>query len=332
MKKIIRSTFYSSPVNHKNMDLNGAYELFESNSYVKLKERKYEEAFGVIIHNIFESIIVERELLSKEHEQIAIEWANILKKYQDGNKLDVAIQKIKKAITNLQKEGELQQQELYPFVHVLATKANLSDDIKKQLIGNQDTPKSLPGAIKKIQELAKETKTPEEAQQKAKVALEKAGLKGKLSSYENKIHKWIGKIPLVGNWYSKQSQTKQRIILGISIAVLAALVTMGVSWASEKLEAPTQDAPSSHGGSTELGKDVIKNNTINSFIDEHGGNGTTKGLSNGMIRVTASDGAEMLIKQDQHGGVDIINKEIDPAEFNNIINSTKNMSDIMKTN
>jgi hypothetical protein len=89
------------------------------------------------------------------------------------------------------------------------------------------------GAARKAIKTANETKDPAEAEQKAESAIKKAGLKEKLQYYEDIVYEWIAKLPLVGRWFAGQSKTKQRIIVLVTVAVVATLIVLGVKWAKD---------------------------------------------------------------------------------------------------
>lgn len=219
-------------------------------SHGKLNESKsisVENAFGTIVMKLYESIEL-NEAIDPELEQIATQWAPMIKKLVDGGKDPVA--KIKGAIEHLTKEGDITKEEVGPFITSLVSKTQVSDDIKKQLtsIGSATPepkmPTSLPGVIAEVKKQVTTTKTPEEAEKKANDGIKKAGLKGKLLEYETGIYKWIGKLPLVGGWFSKRSKTQQRIIVLIAIAILSYLVYQGVKWAIKVMDEASHSATS----------------------------------------------------------------------------------------
>jgi hypothetical protein len=223
-----------------DLSLNEAIRIVESHG--KLNESKsisVENAFGTIVMKLYESIEL-NEALDPELEQIATQWAPMIKKLVDGGKDPVA--KIKGAIEHLTKEGDITKEEVAPFIASLVSKTQVTDEIKKQLtsIGSaspeQKMPTSLPGVIAEVKKQVTTTKTPEEAEKKANDGIKKAGLKGKLLEYETGIYKWIGKLPLVGGWFSKRSKTQQRIIVLIAIAILSYLVYQGVKWAMKVMD------------------------------------------------------------------------------------------------
>lgn len=197
-------------------------------------------------------------------DQIATQWATLIKKMVDSGKESEVPTKLKKAIDNLAKEELLTKEELKPFLNLLSTKSSVSEDTKKQILAissesdtptDSNMPTSTLGAAKKIQELASQVKTPEEAQKKAEESIKKNGLKGKLAAYEEKVYAWIGKIPLIGKWFSKRSKTQQRIIVLIAIVVLSYLAYKGVKWAIDAMgEQPQQSsAPSGTTGAGNTG-------------------------------------------------------------------------------
>lgn len=338
MRNKILSSFTS---NNKNigMSFDRAISIITTHSHLQESTNpNIDTAVGTIVMKMVESMDLS-ESLDPELDQISTKWAGMVKKYVDKGDTKGLITKIKGAIDQLSKTNHITKEEVGPFMKSLVDKAQIPDDAKKELLTigakpvDTSVPKSIPGALKKIQTMAATVKTPEEAASKAQEGLNKAGLKGKLLDYENKIYKWIGKIPLVGKWFSKQNKTKQRIIALIAIAVISTLVVMGVNWATKILESPpkatSDQSTNSIGGGGSLD---LKQSAINNFASEHGG-AKAIGLANGATRVIGNDGEEIILVSSKTGdSVDIINKTIEPDRFAKMTNGVKTMKDIMSAN
>jgi hypothetical protein len=217
-----------------------------------------EQDFGKILMESFNGVqLFEDATLPQDLEKIANSWSALVKKMVEGGKENDIHTKIKGAVDHLSKDETISKEEIKPFLNSLVAKVQVSDQVKKQLLSigsdspaiDEKMPTSTIGAAKKIQELASQVKTPEEAQKKAEDGLKKSGLKGKLLQYEAGIYKWIGKLPLVGGWFSKQSKTKQRIIVLIAIAILSYLVYQGVKWAIKVMSEASTSGGNAQGAS-----------------------------------------------------------------------------------
>jgi polyhydroxyalkanoate synthesis regulator phasin len=324
----------------ESITLEQATSILSSSSQQLNESLQVNSAFGIIVKDIMESLeYIEEAPLQPELDSIAEKWAQLLKKYHDKGQGKVAFEKIKGAISSLVKDGSLSKEQVKPFIKIVVGKSNIPKEAKDELLGisgESDTPKSIPGAISTIKKLSSTISTPEEAKQKATSALKKAGLSKKFEDYENKIHNWVSKIPLVGGWYSKQSQTKKRIILGVSIAVLATLAFMGVKWATNMLEGGSQATPSDKSSHMldprnfqRSSLDGLQTSIRDNFINDHGGSGKTVGMANGLIRVIAKDGAEIIMNTKENGDISVVDKAVDPEQFNSLANSAKNLKDLM---
>ena len=337
MRNKILSSFTSKNKNI-GMSFDRAIAIVTTHSHLQESTNpNIDTAIGTIVMKIVESMSLS-EALDPELDQISTKWAGMVKKYVDKGDIKGLITKIKAAIEQLAKGNHITKEEVGPFIKALVDKAQIPDDAKKELLtigakpADVSVPKSIPGAIKKIQSMAATVKTPEEAASKAQEGLTKAGLKGKLLDYENKIYGWIGKIPLVGKWFSKQSKTKQRIIALIAIAVISALVVMGVNWATKILESPSEATSSQSTGAVGGGANVMKQATINNFASEHGG-AKAIGLANGATRLIGNDGSEIVLVPSKVGdAVDIVDKAFDPEGFAKMTTGVKTMKDIMSAN
>jgi hypothetical protein len=115
---------------------------------------------------------------------------------------------------------------------------------------------------------------------------------------------------------------------------------MGVKWAINMLEGGSQgNQATSSGNSSHMldprnyqrpSLDGLQTSIRDNFVNEHGGAGKTVGLANGLIRVIAKDGAEIVMTTKENGDISVIDKAVDPEQFNSLVNSAKNLMEMTK--